>query len=308
MPPSPRRAGEPSKSFESAFSAKGASDAAARQEQRDSASRDAGPLKSPVRRLAVVNLLFFEPKIAPRIRGIKRFAEALAQPVRTRPLPSVDAPKAEEPDRDRTDILRVLSFARPADIGEIRRALADSLDDFVDLDLPLLLVAGELRPSFDEIEILRATAMAAQPVAGTDKKTLAAIALGQEALGSGPRPDTALSLARQIEQASAALSLPPRYVASNAERMLLEDRKYKRRTLFGAPRVRAELTLPGAEAPLLVYLPDASATSLPLLPSFPVVALCEVRAREDLVEAQPDALIAMALGRVQHSRQETSSG
>jgi hypothetical protein len=303
---SPRRSGD--SSFDAAFSAKSASDAAAKQEQKgkESASRDPGAIKSTSRRLAVVNLLFFEAKIAPRLRSLKRFADALAQPVRSRPLQSVDAPKAEDPDRDRTDILRVLSFARPSDVGEVRRALSDSLDDFVDLDLPLALVAGELRPSFDEVELLRATISAAQPVAGTDKKILAALALGQEALaaGSATRPDTAQTLARQIEQAASSLSLPPRYVASNAERMLLEDRKYKRRTLFGAPRVRAELTFTGAEAPLLVYLPDASATSLPLLPSFPVVALCEVRAREDLVEAQPEALIAMALGRVLHSRQE----
>ena len=312
LPPTPRRASDSSKSFEATFgSAKAMSDAAAKQEQKAQNAQDSAPreaIKPAVRRLAVVNLLFFDAKIAPRLRSLKRFAEALAQPARTRSLPSVDAPRAEDPDRDRTDILRVLSFARPAELGEIRRALPDSLDDFVDLDLPLVLVAGELRPSFDEVELLRATLSVVQPVAGTDKKTLAAVALAQEALATGPRPETAQNLARQIEQAAASLALPPRYVASNTERMLLEERKYKRRTLFGAPRVRAELTLPGAEAPLLVYLPDASATSLPLLPSFPMVALCEVRAREDLMEAQPDALIAMALGRVLQSRPEGSSG
>ena len=47
-----------------------------------------------------------------------------------------------------------------------------------------------------------------------------------------------------------------------------------------------------------IYLPESAATSLPLLPAFPVVSLCIVTTREDLTETQPEALVATALGRV----------
>jgi hypothetical protein len=39
--------------------------------------------------------------------------------------------------------------------------------------------------------------------------------------------------------------------------------------------------------------------------SFPVVALCSVRPREDLVESQDEALIALAIGRVLQARAES---
>ena len=66
--------------------------------------------------------------------------------------------------------------------------------------------------------------------------------------------------------------------------------------------MRADLTLVRGNEVMPVYLPDTAAASLPLLLSFPVVALCEVAPREDLSETQDEALFAQALGRVLRSR------
>jgi hypothetical protein len=66
--------------------------------------------------------------------------------------------------------------------------------------------------------------------------------------------------------------------------------------------VRADLTLPRSGETMPLYLPETAATSLPLLLSFPVVALCEIIPREDLTEPQDEALLASALGRVLRSR------
>jgi hypothetical protein len=284
------------------------SDAAADRENR----RDAGLAPAAVRpagelrRLAVVDLLSFDPRLAPRLRAMKRFAAVWAQAPKARPAHGVDEPRAEPPDRARADVLRVLSCARADAAVAVRNALAESLDDLADLEPPLVLVSGELRPIFDEVETLRAAVSIAQAVAGGDKKLLASIALGQEALAApyAPRPEAVLGLSRQLEQATAQLSLPPRYLASQVERALLENRKYKRRTLLGEARVRADLTLAQGGDTWALYLPDSISASLPLLPSYPVVALCEVRPREDLGEAQPEALFTVALGRVLHSRAE----
>ncbi len=86
--------------------------------------------------------------------------------------------------------------------------------------------------------------------------------------------------------------------------MLLEGRKYKRRTLLGAARVRADLFVGREAAVFLIYVLDSVASSLPLLPAYPVTALCEVRPREDLAETQNEALFAVALGRVLAGRNE----
>jgi hypothetical protein len=292
----------------SGVSVQAASDAAAGQERTREGRALSSPIRpsnqpEPPRRLAVVDLLAFEPRIAPRLRALDKLAGLWSQPQKPRAPLHVDAARAAPPDPDRADILRALSCGRSATAAEIRGVLAASLDDLTDLEPPIVLVAGELVPTLDELETLRASAAVAQSVAGTDKRVLGAIAVAQEALAAPlpPSAETVRSLAKQIEQASASLSLPPRFVASQVERILLEGRKYKRRQLLGATRVRADLVLPGGET-FPLYVPDAASASLPLLPSFPVVAVCEVRPREDLAETQAEALLSMALGRVLHSR------
>lgn len=297
--------------FDGAFGGvKAASDAAAARSEenehtRQRTSRREIGLDSPVtKRQAVVNLLHFDAQIIPRIRRLKKFASILAIKNKARRNPGIDEPAKDAPSDDRGDVLRVLSCAQPAEPAEIHRALTDCLDDIDDFDPPLLLVAGELRPVFDEVEVLRATISVAQPVAGGDKKVLAAIAVGQEALAAAipPRPETTLGLVRQIEQAANSLSLPTRYIPAEVERVLTEGRKYKKRTLLGAPRLRADLLFPRSGDVMPIYLPDAAASSLPLLLSFPVVTLCEVTPREDLTETQDEALLVLAVGRVLKSR------
>ncbi len=311
--PSLRSDPEPPSPSRGFVGVKAASDAAAGRDAAKDGARDAaspfGPrdaARGAIRRLAVIDLLAFDPKIAARLRAVKRFATILAQPSRTGALQGVDAPRAEVGDKDRADVLRVLSFGTPVSASDARGALLDSLEDLVDLDPPFVLVSGELRPLFDEVETLRAAVAIVRPVAGGDKRLLATLAIADECLASPvpPRSDTALGLARQIEVGSASLSLPPRYVASEVERALLEGRKYKRRTLLGAVRVRADLLIGRDPSPFPFYVLDSVAASLPLLPSCQITALCEVRPREDVAETQSEALFAVALGRVLQSRVE----
>ncbi len=185
----------------------------------------------------------------------------------------------------------------------MRRALGESLDDLSDLDPPLVVCVGELFPKFDDLDALRVSVAVASSVAGTDKRMLGAIAVAQEALSATlpPAPETLRNLAKQIETASAMLNVPPRFLVNHVERILVENRNYKRRTILGALRVRADLVFSTGDV-FPLYLLDDAAKSLPLLPSFPVTAVCEVRPREDMAEAQTEALLCMALGRVLHGR------
>jgi hypothetical protein len=290
------------KAASDAAAAAGAAAAEAPRERPVRADAGAAPQASGQRQ-AVVRLVCFDAAIVPRLRRAKRFAAAFEPKVRPKRPQGVHEPHQEPPRDERSDVLRVLSFGQPAEAAEIHRALAESLDELDELDPPIVLVAGELRPTFDEVEVLRATLAVVKQVAGGDKKVLASLAVGQEALAApvAPRSETTLGIVRQIEHAASSLSLPPRYVSAEVERVLIEGRKYKRRTLLGADRVRAELTPRSGEA-MPLYLPESAATSLPLLAAFPVLALCEVIPREDLTEAHDEALLACALGRVVRAR------
>lgn len=78
---------------------------------------------------------------------MKRFAPVFAPKARPKRPQGVNEPHQEEAPRDgRSDVLRVLSFGQPADPAEIPRALTDSLDDFDDLDPPLVLLSGVRSP------------------------------------------------------------------------------------------------------------------------------------------------------------------
>lgn len=298
--------------FGGAFgSVKNLSDGAADKE-RERAPQAPGEAPKPaeLRRLRVLDLLFHEPRIAARLRQAKRWASVWPPRDKGRTVASVDEARAEaaSAERDRADILRVLSYGRPDAASVARGALDEMLDEVLDLDPPLVLLGGELRPTFDEAETLRTTIAVAQPVAGGDKRLLQSITVAQEALASGvpPRPDAALGLARNIEQNSLALSLPPRYVGTEVDRLLLEGRKYKRRPLLGSPRVRCELVAGSSSSEvLLVYLPESVAASLPLLTAYPVVTLCEARPREDVQEPAEESFFALALGRVLRAREGT---
>lgn len=234
---------------------------------------------------------------------MKRFAPIFAAAPKPRALGIDEQPKKDLAEKDRADTLRVLCYGRPDGASQVRDALADSLED-ADLDAPLVLVAGQLRPTFDELETLKITIAVVQSVAGNDKRILGAVALGQEAVSSsvGPRPDAALGLARQIAATTGGLSIPIDYVPSQVERALVEGRKYKRRILRGSPRYRADIALAHGGEVFPLYLPEAILQSLPLLPSCPVIALCEVRLREDAAEATSEALFPTALGRVVYAR------
>ena len=90
----------------------------------------------------------------------------------------------------------------------------------------------------------------AKPLAGVNKRVLAAIAASTDALGraAGLTADGAASHYKRLEVATSELSLPPRHLADHVDRTLLEARSFKKRTLLGAPRIRAELGLGGLEA------------------------------------------------------------
>ena len=82
-------------------------------------------------------------------------------------------------------------------------------------------------------------------------------------------------------------------------RHVLEQRKYKKKSLLVATRIRAEITLGGAAAPIPVTCLEAIEPRAAAPPSIQGArALGELRAQEDHAETHPEAIVALAVGRV----------
>jgi hypothetical protein len=165
---------------------------------------------------------------------------------------------------------------------------------------PLVLVAGDLELPFDELETLKATVTAVAPFAQSDKKLKESLDTVAELLktpwlqGSG---GVAESLTRRIQDAFAqAQRLGPDYLQGHTERMLLEERRYQKRTVYGQTWIRSLLHLGGAPVP--TYLPEALAKELPMFKRFRAKLIGEVDLREDQYETHPQAVRAVALARL----------
>jgi hypothetical protein len=250
----------------------------------------------------VVDLLAFVPELPKRLRRSRAHAPLLADFSPPTGIQRPNEPAPDREDRPKLEVLRVLSCGVPLQGAELHAVSDGVMDDAQDLELPLLLVAGELRVATDELEALRIGVAVAKPLAAGDKRLAAALTVATDALaGSALTPETAVSLLGKLDAATRELSLPPRYLIDIVERTVLETRSYKRRTLLGAARLRGDLTVPSLGA-IPVYLPESVATLLPLLPSFPAMLLAELRPREDASETHAESLLALAVGRVLQTR------
>lgn len=255
--------------------------------------------EGPARR-AVVDLLYAQPELMTRVDrdpalrertavssfGLRRAGEAARE-------------KESGPEVDRLRILKLLSCAEPLMGGDLRAALDERLASSAGFEMPLLLIEGELQPSFDEVETLKLMLAATQPLSGNDKKLGGLVKVAAEMLGSSwpPTGDAALGLARQLEQAAKEAAIPARYLSQQVERALLEARHFKRRNVFGGPHLRADFASARDGAHLPMYVDEAVIPKLPLLSSIRVIALGELRPQEDNAETHADAFLALALAR-----------
>jgi hypothetical protein len=170
---------------------------------------------------------------------------------------------------------------------------------------PLVLLTGELRFPLDDVEILKTTAACAESIAKDDKRLTDLLAsvgdLVKSPLLQGSS-GVADGMLRELKDAIAATKrpLPVKYLDAHIERVLLEQRKYQKRTVFGEPCIRA-LFVPaqgGSSGAIPAYLPEELGTKLPLVMQMKTRLLVEAHASQDQYESHPHALRVVALGRV----------
>ena len=202
----------------------------------------------------------------------------------------------------KSDVLNILSRAVPATAQEMRGALADGFAVSGASTPPLLLLGGELEFPFDELETLRAILGAATPLASGDKKLKATIDLVTEMMQTPLQgsPEIVEGFIERLREAwsKANRLLPPTYLETHTERMLLEQRHYQRRDLLDASWVRALLKVQAEDGKMPVYLPMHLQRKLPLFKRFPARIIVEALPQQDQYESHPVAHRALALARL----------
>jgi hypothetical protein len=261
------------------------------------------PARSPPAEL--IDLLWFDPEVPDRARLHRPWQDLI---VRLRPQPDEGDPD-EDPDedppevKDRRDVLGLLAEGEPTPLEDLAAVLADAASPTGGLTPALVLVVGDLEPSFDEVEALSAALAAAAPFAtGSDKKLKETFELVVESLKSPwaqGSARTAEALSTRLREAfpAGAWSLPPGWLDQQIERTLVEKRAYQKRRVLGKTLLRATLAQRGGAA-VPTYLPDDLAGHLPLYARFQARLLAEVVLQQDQYEPHPYALRALALARV----------
>jgi len=258
------------------------------------ASRRAGP--------DVVDLLWFDPQGAARIRAA---FPSIVDELEFEPLdPKHDLP-TDDPNasRDRHDVFGILTRASPTDGRGIQREMLEAISDTGRFTPPVVLITGELRFPFDEVELLQATVAAMAPLVTEENKKLKdALEAAGEVLKTPllQAPSNVEMVTSELRDAlrQSKRSVTPSQLDAHIERVLLDGRKYQKRTVFGDEQIRALCVPAGENAAIPAYLPESLASRLPLMLRMKARLLAEAHAQQDQYEAHPNALRVLALGRV----------
>lgn len=255
---------------------------------------------------APVELVWLQAGVTARIRKQAAWKDLLAG---AKPRPEDedlddDLPPARRiPAKDRREVMAVLSRGEPLDAMAVEDALRRAMEEEDGFFPPLVLAAGELEMRFDELESLKALLAALSPHVSGERRLEEAVSRVQEAFkmpwtqgASGVLDEMAENLRRLF--AEVRKGAQGDVAEGHVERALLEGRHYRKRTVFGQPRLVGALTSPGMKAVVPVYLPDTLAKDLPSMRRMPVRLIAEVRPRAEQSEPSPAALRAVAVGRV----------
>ena len=281
-----------------------ASDAAAGETPTRGRVQPSADGRSPSTATALLELLWFDAEEVPRIRLVKDWAALLGTPPKKAPAQRGAPPAPPEPPSvgarsERADVAAVLARARSAKLAEIDVAITEALGNQGALEAPLLVITGELELGFDKLELLKATAGAAAPLAGADKRLKDVLDFVTEMSKTELEfaPETVDRLVARVREAwsKANRQLPNDHLEALPERMLLERRHYAKRALLDGAWIRASLTVDGVALP--AYLPEALSKRLPLYRRFAARAIVEAIPQQDQYEISPIALRIIALAR-----------
>jgi hypothetical protein len=253
----------------------------------------------------VLELLWFEPDSVPRIRRNrpwKPILTALEQQPADRDLD--DPALAAEPMEmeDRREVFEILAHGAAEDVSGIERALDAAVRKDGKFVAQLALFANQLEFHFDELETVKATVATVAPfVTPTDEALKSAVEAAKEFLKDADEltPPTVADgmTTRIIRDAFAATKrlVPDTHLVEQTDRVLLGQRRYQKRIVFGGPHLRCLVQVEGTPVP--AYLPESLAKKLPMYQRFKGRLIAEVHQQADQYETYHAALRVVALAR-----------
>jgi hypothetical protein len=254
----------------------------------------------------VVELLWYEPTALDRFRAYSAWKPALieAKPPPPEVVPfDAELPPDPTPEQlERRDVVAILTRIEPHDEQGINEAIADGVTEEGLFEPPFILLNGELTLPFDELETLKANVTAVTPLIAGDKKLKETVDTVNELLKTPwlqSSTGVAEGLTQRVREAFAQANriLPASYLETHTERMLLEQRHYQKRTMWGEPWIRSLLVPANGSTPIPAYLPEALSKHLPMFQRFKARVIAEALLQQDENEAQPIALKVLTLGR-----------
>ena len=254
----------------------------------------------------VLYLIWYNPEAAARVRRRPEWKKLLDQLEQGPFDPEVDEPSlADAPGEleDRREVYEIIARGTPSGQGAVDDALLDAVRADGRFAAQLLLVAGELRFDFDELQTLKAVISAATPFTANDeelKRRVDAAARFLATPGLVAAPDVATTMTTKVREAFVAADhpVPKTYLDDQTERALLERRAYQRREVFGEPQLRCQFFFSGSASGIPAYLPEAVGKRLPLFRQLRARLLCEAHFRADQFESHNAALKVVALARI----------
>jgi len=234
----------------------------------------------------------------------KSIVEALSAEKTDILFDSETPPDLAQEGLDHKDCFGILTRGEVIDGDGVLEAMSAAVGPDGSFTPPLVLIQGSLQFAFDEIEMLKAMVTAIKPVLSGDAR-LQGVVEGIEGLLNTPWLQSAGTVAEgQIQRLrdafaqSSSRKVSPSYLEQHAERVLLEDRHYQRRTVYGSSCLRAMLAPLGASDAIPTYLPENLAKHLPMFTKLNVRMICEVTGPQDQYEKHSAALRPVALGRI----------
>ncbi|EYF05450.1 DUF2169 family type VI secretion system accessory protein [Chondromyces apiculatus] len=256
----------------------------------------------------VLDLIWYDDAYVPRVRA---WWEELVTALDFEPSDPRRDLGVEDPEkaRSRHNVFGIMSDAPVIDTAGVAQAIVEAVGERGRFNPPLALVGGELRFPFDEVETLRAHIVTITPMVGSDKRlkdnvdSVSGLLKTDYFQGStGVAEKVTRELREQFREVNRAL--PASYLDTHVERLLLEQRHYSIRKVFGGEFIRALLVAPstggggsGAEGAIPVYLPKHLDQTLPMLVVMKARLIVSAHLQQDPYEASPYALRAVALGR-----------
>jgi len=280
----------------------GASDAAAAQ--RVQQRQVAGPAPRERRTGSFVDLLWFLPTLPERLHTSTDWAKLMRGATKGAEwLTAKGGGEARAKDDPPRDVARALARGTPLDANGVTKAVEEAVDEDGFLVRPMVVVEGDVSMALDPLVALETALSLSEPLSATDKRFKETHDSSSELVKSNrkvtaPMLEAARERLRQAFVTAGSKAYPANYLETTTDRILIDERKFLKKTVLGDARLVATITPNGSGTPIPIYLPAELENVVPALAKFRARVLAEPHAKQEAGEGDPTTLLVLAFGRV----------